>query len=96
MYGHSIQFHLRTREIVGIYLQGVPGLSWLSFVAAAAMVLAAPSVAIVGVDERLFEEVLEPLPDFFFFFLSPLQTQNKFEIIYEQNAPKIIKICSPV
>ena len=81
---------------MGIYLQGVPGLSWLSFVAAAAMVLAAPSVAIVGVDERLFEEVLEPLPDFFFFFLSPLQKQNKFEIIYEQNAPKIVKICSPV
>ena len=45
------------------------------------MVLAAPSVAIVGVDERLFEEVLEPLPDFFFFFLSLLQTQNTFEII---------------
>ena len=60
------------------------------------MVLAAPSVAIVGVDERLFEEVLEPLPDFFFFFLSPLQIQNIFEIIYEQNAPKIVKICSPV
>ena len=48
------------------------------------MVLAAPSVAIVGVDERLFDEVLEPLPDLFFFFLSPLQTQNTFEIIYEQ------------
>ena len=53
---------------MGIYLLGVPGLSWLSFVAAAAMVLAAPSVEIVGDDERLFEEVLEPLPDFFFFF----------------------------
>ena len=81
---------------MGIYLQGVPGLSWLSFVAAAAIVLAAPSVAIVGVDERLFEEVLDPLPDFFFFFLSPLQTQNIFEIIYEQNTLKIINICSHV
>ena len=60
------------------------------------MVLAAPSVAIVGVDERLFEEVLEPLPDFFFFFLSPVQTQNAFEIISEQNTLKIINICSPV
>ena len=60
------------------------------------MVLAAPSVAIVGVDERLFEEVLEPLPDFLFFVLLPLQTQNKFEIIYERNTLKIIKICSPV
>ena len=67
--------------MVGIYLQGVPGLSWLSFVAAAAMVLAALSVEIVGVDERPFEEVLEPLPDLFFLFLSPLQTQNTFEII---------------
>ena len=82
-------------KVVGIYLQGVPGLSWLSFVVAAvAMVLTAPSVAIVGVDERLFEEVLEPLPDFFFFFLSPLQTQNTFEITYEQNTRKIINICS--
>ena len=81
---------------MGIYLQGVHGLSRLSFIAAAAMVLAAPSVAIVGVDERLFEEVLEPLPDLFFFFLSPLQTQNTFEIIYEQNTLKIINICSPV
>ena len=60
------------------------------------MVLAAPSVAIVGVDKRLFEEVLEPLPDLFFFFLSPLQTQNTVEIIYEQNTLKIINICSPV
>ena len=60
------------------------------------MVLAAPSVAIVGVDERLFEEVLEPLPDFLFFVLLPLQIQNKFEIIYERNTLKIIKICSPV
>ena len=85
-----------SRKIVAIYLQGVPGLSWLSFVAAAAMVLAAPSVAIVGVDERLFDEVLEPLPDFFLFFFSPLQTQNTFEITYEQNTLKIIKICSPV
>ena len=84
-------------KVVGIYLQGVPVLSWLSFVVAAvAMVLAAPSVVIVGVDERLFEEVLEPLPDFFFFFLSPLQKQNTFEIIYEQNTLKIINICSPV
>ena len=58
------------------------------------MVLAAPSVAIVGVDERLFEEILEPLPDFFFFFLSALQTQNTFEIIYEQNTLKTINICS--
>ena len=82
---------------MGIYLQGVPGLSWLSFVVAAvSMALAAPSVAIVGVDERLFEEVLEPLPDFFLFFLSPLQKQNTFEIIYEQNTFKIINICSPV
>ena len=82
-------------KVVGIYLQGVPGLSWLSFVVAAvAMVLTAPSVAIVGVDERLFEEALEPLPDFFFFFLSPLQTQNTFEITYEQNTRKIINICS--
>ena len=82
-------------KVVGIYLQGVPGLSWLSFVVAAvAMVLTAPSVATVGVDERLFEEVLEPLPDFFFFFLSPLQTQNTFEITYEQNTRKIINICS--
>ena len=85
--------HLRTRKIVGIYLQGVPGLSWPSFVAAAAMVLAAPSVAIVGVDERLFDEVLESLPDFFLFFLSPLQTQDKVQIKYEQNTLKIIKIC---
>ena len=45
------------------------------------MVLAALSVEIVGVDERPFEEVLEPLPDLFFFFLSPLQTQNTFEVI---------------
>ena len=74
---------------MGIYLQGVPGLSWLSFVAAAAMVLAAPSVAIVGVDEPLLEEVLEPLPDFFFLFLSPLQTQNIFQIIYKENTLKI-------
>ena len=81
---------------MGIYLQGVHGLSRLSFIAAAAMVLAAPSVAIVGVDERLFEEVLEPLPDLFFFFLSPLQRQSTFEIIYEQNTLKIINICSPV
>ena len=74
---------------MGTYLQGVPGLSWLSFVAAAAMVLAAPSVAIVGVDEPLLEEVLEPLPDFFFLFLSPLQTQNIFQIIYKENTLKI-------
>ena len=74
---------------MGIYLQGVHGLSWLSFVAAAAMVLAAPSVAIVGVDEPLLEEVLEPLPDFFFLFLSPLQTQNIFQIIYKENTLKI-------
>ena len=60
------------------------------------MVLAAPSVAIVRDDERLFDEVLESLPDFFLFFLSPLQTQNKVEIKYEQNTLKIIKLCSPV
>ena len=102
LYGYSVQFHLHTRRIGilppvgGIYLQGVPGLSWLGFAAAAAMALAALSVTIVGADERLFEEVLEPLPDFFFFLLSPLQTQNKIEIIYDQNTLKIINICSPV
>ena len=53
------------------------------------MVLAAPSVAIVRVDEPLLEEVLEPLPDFFFLFLSPLQTQNIFQIIYKENTLKI-------
>ena len=62
------------------------------------MVLAAPSVVIVRVDERLFEEVLEPLhsPTSSFSFLSPLQKHNTFEIIYEQNTLKIINICSPV
>ena len=35
------------------------------------MVLAAPSTAVVGVDDRLLDDVLEPLPDFFFLFLSP-------------------------
>jgi len=54
-----------------IYLQGVPGLSWLSLLTAAAIVFAALSIAAVGVDERLLDDVLEPLPDFFFLFLSP-------------------------
>ena len=38
---------------------------------AAAMVCAVPSMAAVGVDDRLLDDVLEPLPDFFFLFLSP-------------------------
>lgn len=54
-----------------VYLQGVPGLSWLSLLTAAAIVFAALSIAAVGVDERLLDDVLEPLPDFFFLFLSP-------------------------
>lgn len=60
------------------YSQGVPGRSWLSLLTAAAIVFAAPSTLAVGVDERLLDDVLEPLPDFFFLFLSPSQITNKF------------------
>jgi len=41
--------------------------------AAAAMMFAVPSILAVGVDDRLLDDVLDPLADFFFLFLSPVK-----------------------
>ena len=61
------------------YVQGVvPARSRLNLLAAAAtMLLAVPSRRAVGVEQRLLDDVLEPLlPDFPFFFLAPVKEQH--------------------